>query len=182
MRAFIAVDVDSQLSYKIQKVQKDLMKTDAPLKLVEPENLHFTFKFFGDINESQTENITRIMEDKLENYQSFPLHIKGIGVFPHMEYMRVIWLGVEDPGKFSTLQQDLDEEFVKMGFKKERSYIPHLTISRVKGARNKEFLADMIKDLEEIEIGQMTVEKLVLKKSELTPVGPIYTDVKDFFI
>jgi 2'-5' RNA ligase len=40
----------------------------------------------------------------------------------------------------------------------------------------------MIKDLEEIEIGQMTVERLVLKKSELTPVGPIYTDVKDFYI
>ncbi|OPX57158.1 MAG: 2',5' RNA ligase family [Methanobacterium sp. PtaB.Bin024] len=99
-----------------------------------------------------------------------------------MGYMRVIWLGVEDPDKFSTLQKDLDEEFAKMGFKKERSYIPHLTIARVKGARNKEFLADMIKDLQEIEIGQMTVEKLVLKKSELTPVGPIYTDVKDFFI
>lgn len=182
MRAFLAVDVDSQLSYKIQKVQKDLIKTDAPLKLVEPENLHFTFKFFGEINQSQTENITRIMEEKLENYQSFPLNIKGTGVFPHPGYMRVIWLGVEDPDKFSTLQMDLDDEFVKMGFKKERSYIPHLTIARVKGSHNKEVLADMIKDLEEIEIGQMTVERLVLKKSELTPVGPIYTDVKDFYI
>ncbi|MCC7551253.1 MAG: RNA 2',3'-cyclic phosphodiesterase, partial [Methanobacterium sp.] len=108
MRAFLAVDVDSQLSYKIQKVQKDLIKTDAPLKLVEPENLHFTFKFFGEINQSQTENITRIMEEKLENYQSFPLNIKGTGVFPHPGYMRVIWLGVEDPDKFSTLQMDLD--------------------------------------------------------------------------
>ncbi|MCC7551524.1 MAG: RNA 2',3'-cyclic phosphodiesterase, partial [Methanobacterium sp.] len=120
--------------------------------------------------------------EKLENYQSFPLNIKGTGVFPHPGYMRVIWLGVEDPDKFSTLQMDLDDEFVKMGFKKERSYIPHLTIARVKGSHNKEVLADMIKDLEEIEIGQMTVERLVLKKSELTPVGPIYTDVKDFYI
>lgn len=182
MRAFLAVDVASQLSYKIQKVQKDLIKTDAPLKLVEPENLHFTFKFFGEINTSQTEHIISIMEEKLENYQPFSLHIKGTGVFPHPGYMRVLWLGVEDPDKFSALQKDLDEEFVKMGFKKERSYIPHLTIARVKGAHNKEFLADMIKDLEDIEIGQMTVEKLVLKKSELTPVGPIYTDVKEFYI
>lgn len=81
MRVFLAVDVDRRLSYKIQKIQKDLMKTDAPLKLVDSENLHFTFKFFGEINPEQIQHITSITEEKLENYQSFPLHIKGTGVF-----------------------------------------------------------------------------------------------------
>jgi 2'-5' RNA ligase len=57
MRAFLAVDVDSTLNYEIQKVQKELKKTAAPLKIVEPENLHFTFKFFGEISPTQTENI-----------------------------------------------------------------------------------------------------------------------------
>lgn len=182
MRSFLAVDVDRRLSYKIQKIQKDLIKTDAPLKLVDPENLHFTFKFFGEITPAQTQKIINITEEKLENYQSFPLHIKGTGVFPHPGYMRVVWLGIEDSDKFSQLQKDLDQEFVKMGFKKERSYTPHLTIARVKGTHNKEFLADTINKLQEIEIGHMNVDKLVLKKSELTPVGPIYTDVQEFFI
>ncbi|NYB52562.1 MAG: RNA 2',3'-cyclic phosphodiesterase [Methanobacteriaceae archaeon] len=182
MRAFLAVDVDSRLHYKIQKIQKELIKTDAPLKLVELENLHFTFKFFGEINSSQTEDIINITQEKLENHQDFTMNIKGTGVFPHPGYMRVLWLGVDDPSNFSALQKDLDEEFVKMGFKKERSYIPHLTIARIKGAHNKEFLADKIKDLEDVEIGQMNVGKLVLKKSELTPAGPIYSDVKEFFI
>ena len=78
MRVFLAVDVDRRLSYKIQKIQKDLMKTDAPLKLVDSENLHFTFKFFGEINPEQIQHITSITEEKLENYQSFPLHIKEL--------------------------------------------------------------------------------------------------------
>jgi 2''-5'' RNA ligase len=182
VRAFMAVDVDSRLSSKIQEVQRELKKTDAPLKMVEPENLHFTFKFFGDISSSQAEKINQITLEKLEKFQSFPLHIKGTGVFPHMGYMRVIWLGVEDPQSFSSIQKELDQEFAKMGFKKERSYIPHLTIARVKGPKNKELLAETINKFQEIEIGEMTVEKLVLKKSELTPVGPIYTDVKEFFI
>ena len=182
MRAFIAVDVDSRLSYKIQDIQRDLKKTRAPLKMVEPENLHFTFKFFGEVSSSQADQIISVTQQKLENYQSFPLHIKGTGVFPKMEYMRVIWLGIENPQRFSEMQKDLDQEFAKMGFKKERSYIPHLTIARVKGPQNKEILAEKIQKLESIEIGEMTVEKLVLKKSELTPVGPIYTDVKNFFI
>jgi RNA 2',3'-cyclic 3'-phosphodiesterase len=182
VRAFMAVDVDRRLSYKIQKIQKDLIKTDAPLKLVEPDNLHFTFKFFGDITSEQTEQIISITQNKLENYRAFSLNIEGVGVFPHPGYMRVIWLGIKEPEKFSQLQKDLDEEYVKMGFKKERSYTPHLTIARVKGSQNKEFLADKMAQLKDIDIGEMTVEKLVLKKSELTPVGPIYTDVKDFFI
>lgn len=182
MRAFLAVDVDTRLSYKIKKIQKELIKTDAPLKLVDPENLHFTFKFFGDITASQTEEIINITQDQLEKYQAFPMHIKGTGVFPHPGYMRVIWLGIEDPTRFSQLQKDLDEEFAKMGFKKERSYTPHLTIARVKGSHNKEFLKDKLGQLEDVEIGEMNVSKLVLKKSELTPVGPIYTDVQEFFI
>ncbi len=178
----MAVDVDRRLSYKIQKIQKELIKTDAPLKLVEPENLHFTFKFFGDIKPEQAEQITSITQGKLENYHGFSLNIEGVGVFPHPGYMRVIWLGIKDPEKFSQLQKDLDQEYVKMGFKKERSYTPHLTIARVKGSQNKEFLADKMDQLKDVEIGEMTVDKLVLKKSELTPVGPIYTDVKEFFI
>ncbi|HHY00491.1 MAG TPA: RNA 2',3'-cyclic phosphodiesterase [Methanothermobacter sp.] len=182
MRVFLAVDVDRRLSYKIQKIQKDLIKTDAPLKLVDSENLHFTFKFFGEINPDQIQHITNLTEEKLENYHSFPLHIKGTGVFPHPGYMRVVWLGIEDPVNFSKLQKDLDQEFNKMGFKKERSYTPHLTIARVKGSHNKELLARKIQKLHDIEVGQMDVEKIVLKKSELTPVGPIYTDIHDFFI
>jgi len=149
---------------------------------VEPENLHFTFKFFGEISSTQTEEIIQVTQDVLDNYKSFPLNIKGTGVFPSMGYMRVIWLGVEEPEQFSQLQRDLDQEFTKMGFKKERSYIPHLTIARVKGPRNKDVLAETVKKMESIEIGQMTLEKIVLKTSELTPVGPIYTDIQQFFI
>jgi 2'-5' RNA ligase len=52
----------------------------------------------------------------------------------------------------------------------------------VKGPRNKEILAETVQKLESIEIGPMTLEKITLKKSELTPVGPIYTDIQQFFI
>ena len=67
-----------------------------------------------------------------------------------------------------------------MGFRKERSYIPHLTIGRVKGPRKREVLISKIRELEMVDIGPLPVEKLVLKKSDLTPVGPIYTDLQEF--
>jgi 2'-5' RNA ligase len=180
MRAFLAVDLDEKLVDKIVEVQRQLEKAEAPVKFVEPENLHFTFKFFGEISEEKTDEIVGLVNEKLEKYEPFELSIKKTGVFPHLGYMRVIWLGVENLEAFSTLQKDLDEDFARMGFKKERSYIPHLTIGRVKGSKNKEALVSMIRELEDVEVGDMLVKKLTLKKSELTPSGPIYTDVKEF--
>lgn len=180
MRAFLAVDLDEKLVDKIVEVQGQLEKAEAPVKFVEQENLHFTFKFFGDISKEKRDEIIGLVNEKLEKYEPFELSIKKTGVFPHLGYMRVIWLGVEDPDMFSKIQEDLDEDFVGMGFKKERSYIPHLTIGRVKGSKNKEALVSTIRELEDVEIGKMLVKKVTLKKSELTPAGPIYTDVKEF--
>ncbi len=182
MRAFMAVEVDTELVDKISEIQKNLAEANAQVKFVEPENLHFTFKFLGDISPEKAESIINMAEEKTKDYSPFDIKIKGTGVFPNMGYIRVIWLGVEEPGAFSKMQEDFDQDFVKMGFKKERSYIPHLTIGRVKGVQNKELLVTIVKELQNIEVGTMNIDKLVLKESELTPVGPIYTDLKEIHL
>ncbi len=178
----MAVEVDTRLVNKIIEVQKILEEANALVKFVEPENLHFTFKFLGDITHEKAESITNMAEEKVADYSPFEMKIKGTGVFPNLGYIRVIWLGVENPDVFAKMQEDFDQEFVKMGFKKERSYIPHLTIGRVKGVQNKELLVSIVKDLEDIDIGTMQVDRLVLKESDLTPVGPIYTDLKEIYL
>ncbi len=176
----MAVEVPFGITDKILKVQKQLEQADAQVKFVEGENLHFTVKFFGDITPEQAQQITHITEHRLENQHAFPMYVKGTGVFPNLERARVLWLGVENPERFSQLQETLDQNWVRMGFRKERSYTPHITIGRVKGPRNRNALIDKIKELEKVEIGPLNVEKLVLKKSDLTPVGPMYTDLYEF--
>jgi RNA 2',3'-cyclic 3'-phosphodiesterase len=180
MREFLAVDIDPKHLNKIAEIQRGLSDADAPVKFVERENLHLTLKFFGEISDTKNKEIISIVQEKLKKYQPFPLHIKRMGVFPNLGYIRVVWLGIEEPNNFSVIQKDLDHDFINMGFKKERSYTPHLTIGRVKGAHNKEALVAKIKELEEVDIGKMTIDRVVLKKSELTPAGPIYTNQKEF--
>jgi 2'-5' RNA ligase len=180
MRAFLAVDLDEKLEDEVSQVQKRIMGANAQLKFVEPENLHFTLKFLGEISDSKVEDIKVMIENKIVEYEPFKLSIKKTGFFPHSGYIRVLWLGVENTEAYSRMQMDLDEEFLKLGFKKEKSYIPHLTIARVKGAKNKEALINLIKEMENVYIGDMLVDKLVLKKSELTPVCPIYSNLKEF--
>lgn len=182
MRAFLAVDVDPNLTYKITEIQKKVADVSPNVKMVEQENLHFTFKFLGDITPDKQETIIEMAEENIKDYSPFNITIKGMGAFPSMDYIRVIWLGVEHPGAFSKVQKELDNEFNNLGFKKERSYIPHLTIGRVKGAQNKDELQTLVEELKDIEIGTMTIDRLTLKKSELTPVGPMYTDLHDIFL
>jgi 2'-5' RNA ligase len=180
IRAFLAIDVDKALTGKILEVQEKLKEVDAPVKYVEGENLHFTLKFFGDINENKVQELLAIIEEKVNNFNPFEISIEKTGVFPSLRYIRVVWLGATNIEAFSELQKELDEEFIKMGFEKERSYIPHLTIGRLKGSHNKELLVEKIEELQDVEIGSMKIDKIVLKMSELTPSGPIYTDLKVF--
>ncbi len=180
MRVFLAIEIDEKLTDKIYEVQREFMKCEAPIKLVETENLHFTLKFFGEVDQDKIDQINRAIDAKIDKHKSFIIKIKGMGVFPNENYIRVVWLGMDNFEPFSHLQMDLDEDFQKMGFKKERSYTPHLTIARVKGAKNKDELLATLKGLDDIEIGEMNIKKIVLKKSELTPAGPIYTTLKRF--
>lgn len=182
MRAFLAVDVDPNLTYKIRNIQKQISQVSPNVKLVEDENLHFTFKFLGDITPEKKDTIIEMTEENIKDYAPFNITIKGLGAFPSTDYIRVIWLGVEHPGAFSKVQRELDTEFAKLGFNKERSYIPHLTIGRVKGPKNKDELISLVDELKDIDIGTMNIDRLTLKKSELTPVGPIYTDLYDVFL
>lgn len=180
MRAFLAVDLNDSLKRKVLEVQGKVKEANSIVKFVEKENLHFTCKFFGEISGEKTDTISQIIEEKIEKFKPFQIKIRGTGVFPHYGHVRVIWLGLEDPEYFSRILKDFDEEFKTIGFKKNKSYIPHLTIGRVKGSKNKEALVSKIKEMEGMKIGSMKVDRMQLKKSELTPEGPVYTSVKEF--
>ncbi|MCQ2961348.1 MAG: RNA 2',3'-cyclic phosphodiesterase [archaeon] len=180
IRSFLAIELDEELVPKILDVQKEFKKTNANIKYVPSQNMHFTLKFFGNIDLDMVEDISSAVEKVIKNYSSFDLNIKNCGCFPNKKVIKVLWLGLEEGSPIKDLQKDLDKEFRKLGFKKEKNFISHLTIGRVKSPKNKKEIREAIEKLENIEIGQMTVSKICLKKSTLTPQGPIYEDIKVF--
>ncbi|AMK15090.1 2'-5' RNA ligase [Methanobrevibacter olleyae] len=180
IRSFLAIELDKSLVPKILDVQKEFKKTNANIKYVPSGNMHFTLKFFGNIDLAMVDNINTVVAKVINNYSSFDLNIKKCGCFPNKNLIKVLWLGLEDGSPIKDLQKDLDNEFRKLGFKKERNFISHLTIGRVKSPKNKKEIQDTIEKLEDIEIGEMSVYKISLKKSTLSPQGPIYEDIKVF--
>ncbi len=180
VRSFLAIELDEDLVPKILDVQKEFKKTNSNIKYVPSQNMHFTLKFFGNIDLDMVEDISVAVLKVIKDYSSFDLNIKKCGCFPNKNVIKVLWLGLDEGSPIKDLQRDLDKEFKKLGFKKERNFISHLTIGRVKSPKGKKEIRNAIEKLENIEIGQMTVSKICLKKSTLTPQGPIYEDIKVF--
>jgi 2'-5' RNA ligase len=60
-----------------------------------------------------------------------------------------------------------------------KGFSPHLTIARVKSGRNKAELLRFLEKNVKYDFGIMKAECLRLKRSELTPKGPIYSTLRE---
>jgi len=151
------------------------------VKWVNPEQIHLTLKFFGNIEASKVEPITNFVEGVTQTTSSFHLIARGMGAFPHLKNPRVIWIGLVDTKEILIpFQKELDVRFEKIGFQAEdRSFHPHLTLGRMKSGRGKEELASRIEKYREVELGEFQVEEVVLYKSDLRPTGSIYTALRE---
>lgn len=180
IRAFLAMDIDDDLKPKINKVIKQFKSIDAKIKYVELNNLHLTLKFFGDIDTNGLNLLEDAIERVVSDFRPFSIKIKGCGAFPNTNRIRVIWLGIDEDEIIKDLHDRLDKEFVKLGFDADRKFSTHLTIGRMKSPKNKNHVKSTIEEIEDIEIGEMEVNRISLKKSTLTPQGPIYEDLRIF--
>jgi 2'-5' RNA ligase len=177
-RGFIAIDITA--TPQMMAFEKEIVQTGADVKLVEPENIHITVKFLGDTDENHIDAIEKSMKESVSKIKPFPITLKGTGVFPNQNYIKVIWIGIRDEGNIQTIAQAIDTTLAPLGFKKEtRGFSPHLTIGRVKTARNKDQLLKIIGNYTETEFLVQRVQSLLLKKSDLTPKGPIYTNLRE---
>ena len=176
VRSFIAVELDEPLIPLVVNLQSQI--TEGKIKFVEPENLHFTLKFLGDITDKKAQDVLVKMKEICSAFKPFTITIKGVGAFPSLNYMKVIWIGVESE-EFYTLSKLVDSGMGKLGFKQERTIVPHLTVGRVKAPGNKSKFRAQVEALQNTVIGDMVVTSVTLKKSELTRKGPIYTNIEE---
>ena len=181
IRSFIAFDIDNDaVLRKITDTQNLLIKTGANLKLVKPENIHITMRFLGNITPPTVEKIFEEM--KKVQFTPFDVKIQGTGVFPHMRYPRVVWVGItEGADQMRCIFRQLEPRLRKLGFAPDsKGFSPHLTIARVKSGRNKAELVKCISENANSEFGVIRAECLRLKRSNLTPKGPVYSTLKEF--
>ena len=180
IRSFIAFDIDSELVLKrLSEVQNMLIKTGANLKLVKPQNIHVTMRFLGNISPPMVDSIHEEM--KKISFTPFEIELKGLGAFPSLKYARVVWAGIrKGADELMDVFNQLESRIRRLGFKPDlKGFSPHLTIARVKTGRHKAELIKCVKDMADYAFGIIKADYLRLKKSVLTPKGPIYTTLRE---
>ncbi len=166
MRLFAAIGVEPN-----DRIRKMLSEAKGlGLRTVAEDNLHINLKFLGEVDEGQIEGIKKAL-DTAAGFGGFDIGLSGMGAFPNPDFIRVIWIGVKSD-KVSALADLIDCELERLGFNKEKSYTPHITLARV--PKRVEGLKEL---LGERDFGRQEVKEIHLIRSTLAPEGPRYNRV-----
>jgi 2'-5' RNA ligase len=180
MRLFVAVDLSEKIRENLNDVLAAISRFRG-VKPVEKQNLHITLQFIGEVNERKAEDIKRALSEI--KFSSFTLKFKGIGFFPNQRNPRVIWVGTgEGESKMKALASEVETALKKLGFRKDKEFVAHATVGRIKrmSSEDRRRLVSELSRYFNAEFGEMVVSDFRLKKSTLTPKGPIYEDVEIF--
>lgn len=175
MRMFFGMPLDEDGKKAVAEYSRRLRERIPGVKIswVKPENLHVTMRFLGERPADFIPTI-RNWPETFQGVRKISVGIGPVGAFPGVLYLRV--LPVEP---FQEIYRKLDEVLAAAGIEKEpRSYVPHLTIGRVRSRQvDSDDLVQLARQSEFSLKSVMT--SIILYKSVLTPQGPIYTHLSD---
>ncbi len=180
IRSFVAVDLDEpSIREHIIAAQKGLEQTRAGLKVVDPEIMHLTLRFLGEIPQPTVDRVREAMDEI--RFPPFDVEFSGLGAFPSLKRINVVWVGITmGQERLNDIFHQLEPKLRKIGLPPDnKGFSPHMTIARVKSDLNRATLAEYVESMRGQEYGKMSVKAVRLKKSTLTPKGPIYTTIHE---
>jgi len=180
IRAFIAIKLSVEIKKELEEIASILKSQDStPAKWVNPESIHLTLKFLGDVTSERVTEILDAIKSGVVGIPSFQIQLAGLGVFPNPARTQVVWAGITgNMHQLERLQSNIEVEMEKQGFPREkRKFSPHLTLARVRNHATQ----DERKRLGTLVTGTpftgdiVTVDSVNLMKSHLTRQGALYT-------
>lgn len=168
-RVFSAVEIkDEKVLGRLEEIRDTL---DLGFNPVSKHKMHITLEFFEEIDEDQVEELIEAMKDI--NLNRFKIQIKGLGVFPEPEYIRVVWAGIESDKIYDLYDQVADND---VPTDNEHEFLPHITLLRVRSItpEKKRKLKKSINEFKDEEFGEIEVESVKLFESHMEDYGSTY--------
>lgn len=178
IRTFVALEVSKDVRSRTHRMIGRLRQSGAAANWVEPENLHLTLNFLGDVDDRRVNEVCQAAKEVARNHEPFEVKLRGVDAFPRLQAPRVMWAGVEVGGEqVEQLQRELTTAFRDLGFPKERGkFVPHLTIGRLRrGKSANESLRSLLAKHHDFDAGTALIEEMVVFSSLLESGSPIYT-------
>jgi len=183
IRAFIAIKLPQEIKAVLANLQTALgAGKDNTVKWVNPDSIHLTLKFLGNIDAAAVPQITDAMTGSTQNFGPLRLKVTETGAFPGTGSPRVVWVGLTgDVTKLSMIHKSLEGTLAAIGFAPEkRSFSPHLTLGRVRDRAKKDERSALARQLSTVKLKirpEFFARSINLMRSELTQKGAVYTEL-----
>ena len=177
VRTFIAVGLDPGVRDRAVALQEALAATGAEVKWVEPENLHVTLLFLGEVDDRALVDVCRVVAEGSGRLAPFPMSVQGAGCFGNPRRPRTLWVGVgAGTQELVALHDALEPPLLELGCyrREERQYTPHVTLGRVKADFPTDTLAQAVARQTSWKGGEVEVREVLVMSSELRTAGPVY--------
>lgn len=177
-RTFIGVAVSETIRAAAKLMQRTLALSGAEVKWVEPQNLHVTLLYLGEIDDVDLVNACRITARAVAKTPPFTLRVGGVGAFPTPRRPKVLWGGITDGAEaLLRLHTAIEAPLLELGSyrQEERGYTPHLTLGRAKGEEDANLLAAELSKHLTWNAGFAVVEEVLVYSTELRRDGMEYT-------
>ena len=156
---------------------------DLPgLTPTDPEQAHVTVTFLGE-GDHDLEALSNAVGRAVDaaDIGSFEASFEGLGVFPSLDYISVVWLGVgAGSEELTTLHEAVEAATTALSYDAaDHEFTPHVTLARMDHAAAKTAVRRAVRKRDP-EVGRLAVEELRLTESALTADGPEYRTVERF--
>ncbi len=178
LRTFIAIDLGKTIRDRLVSLQENFAKITSGVKWVEPQNLHLTLLFLGEVDDREIPAVCRAAEEVTQPLAAFPISVEGAGCFPNPRRPHSLWVGVGNGVQETCVLHDaLEPPLLALGCyrREERKFTPHVTLGRIRSVQAPAGFGQALAKYQAWKAGDAHVREVHVMSSELTPSGPVYT-------
>ncbi|MCK4805576.1 MAG: RNA 2',3'-cyclic phosphodiesterase [Candidatus Pacebacteria bacterium] len=179
-RIFIA----SHLPNNVKKIFIDYQQKkldNAYFRLVPKESLHLTLIFIGYVDSNNLLKITRVCQNATPLFSPIDVKLNKITCGPNPRSPRLIWAEGKISKDLDKLHKTLENQLIDQGINlkiENRLFRPHVTLARFKNKTKLPHLSELEESINQ----SFVINSISVIESELSRLGPKYTDLNTFSI
>jgi 2'-5' RNA ligase len=180
IRLFVALIIPSDIKRDLFNICNKLSEKNEHYRWENPEKIHLTLKFIGEVEEDILDSIKENLEF-IGDFSSFDFKVTKFGFFYRDNEPKILWAGLETDERIHKLVYDLNQTLSRFSVPVEnRKFKPHLTMLRLKRNPGSEFLNKFRGyTFDEMSFSSNEVS---LMKSELFRTGAVYTEIQKYIL
>jgi 2'-5' RNA ligase len=172
-RLFVALAPPAAIREALLDAQEGLVGA----RWQDADSLHLTLRFVGEVDRHLLADLELALAQVA--FAPFTLALAGVGHFEGKGRAKAVWAGVEPSAELDLLQYRVEMACRRAGLPAEtRRFVPHVTLARLGSGGGP--VGDWLARNGRLHLPSWPVAHMALFESDLTPHGPIYSELVRF--